>query len=1144
MKEKNQYYSKNVEFIVTFYKPEGNITKQDYELLISSQKRDFNSLTQLFNKTEFKSPILNCALANLIENFKNDETFEQCFKLLLSKNINFNYKYSQESNKTILMMILSKKNYFNLLKKFLENINARINSIKILPTDKMEEYQISEIKKIFSNKDSFGNNFSHLFAIPDKVELFNIFSLIYYKFPFMGDRKNDIAKNIQKIFQNLFLEKNDEGNTIMSLSFERNLIQIIFNLLLINGYKPNINLKNNNLVHCAVLGKSLSCVKIILYFCSEEDLSFKNSDSFTPIQLANKLGLSTISNVINEYQNNFKEEGYKEHFYKNYEIYKNKTYNLRDDLLNNLMEFKYKEILFELKELKIIYELSNDNNINQVNKNNNINEDNLFYLISLYKIEWNIIACKIGLYIKENEEKDYSIIFLYKLIHEFFNNYFTNDFILNIISYINNINQTSKDLNSNDEKIIPYYQNINRPFELLIYNKIIFYFKFGDFKSLIDTAKIYFTKKFNIENKLNESISNKRLFILFMNISSILIEIFIFKGYKNLAQIIINTLNKYSFTTKEPISNLDFSEEATIFKYLTKKGVLNQYSAYFSEIYCYINFLKIINNKEENKNIDYFSHNKKLLADSKFAIDSTIFDRLNILYTFVEMKNNYEKNENKIYDKFSYIDYTYENSIYYFNTLGIIFLKKQKYNISKFFFAKGYFKYIQAIKNNRNKSNKFYNTRIDIITSLLYNLSLCFFHLKQYHKCIEILECISKFKINKNNYYIHYRLGLCYYFLYIESYNKKNDYFNKNIIKLIGFEKLKNYKKNENIKQLSIELDDEGIISNLSQKFEAEHKKKKSKEKHENKFSFHNNEKIEKIHQKNNNINKSGKVLSGLNYNNHPLIKKIILKNSTKLVNNNTNHFFVNNKKIFNKNDSNKSDYLNQAIRCFKRVILISKMNGLGIYSDSIKSLYDFYISFDIDDTDKEKSDNFSEEKEIPFELLINSYFNLLMCLSIKKNWLEIILMIKDYNNMDITTNKIIKLKMWLYELEANINLKNNKKINEIISKIKKFKKIDLSVLNKANNDIINEVNIKLYIYYILAKIYIEEKNFKEADVNITKIIILTKDEKNIPYYIIDLLLNVYIIKLNSEPNINEKTKYRYNNIVLNLIKNKKINEE
>ena len=188
--------------------------------------------------------------------------------------------------------------------------------------------------------------------------------------------------------------------------------------------------------------------------------------------------------------------------------------------------------------------------------------------------------------------------------------------------------------------------------------------------------------------------------------------------------------------------------------------------------------------------------------------------------------------------------------------------------------------------------------------------------------------------------------------------------------------------------------------------------------------------------------------------------------------------------------------------------------------------------------------DNFIKEKEVPIELLINSYFNLLMCLSMKKNWLEMILIIKDYDNRDITSNKIIKLKIWLYELEAYTNLKNNKKINEILSKIKKFKKIELSVLNKTNNDIINEVNIKLYIYYILTKIYIEEKNFKEADINIKKIIFLVKDGKNIPYYIIDLLLNVYIIKLNSEPNINNKTKYRYNNIILNLIKNKKINEE
>ena len=63
-------------------------------------------------------------------------------------------------------------------------------------------------------------------------------------------------------------------------------------------------------------------------------------------------------------------------------------------------------------------------------------------------------------------------------------------------------------------------------------------------------------------------------------------------------------------------------------------------------------------------------------------------------------------------------------------------------------------------------------------------------------------------------------------------------------------------------------------------------------------------------------------------------------------------------------------------------------------------------------------------------------------------------------------------------------------------------------------------------------------------DININKIFFLIKDEKKVPYYIIDLLINVYLIKLNNESNLNEKLKYKYNNIVLNLIKNKKTNIE
>ena len=752
---------------------------------------------------------------------------------------------------------------------------------------------------------------------------------------------------------------------------------------------------------------------------------------------------------------------------------------------------------------------------------------------------------------------------LYKIIYEFFNNNFTNEFILSYINIINKINQIQNEptINENNENIIPTYKNINKPIEILIYNKIIFYFKTGDFNSLFQTAQIYFNKKFINDYKLNgEHFSNKALFILLVNISCILIENLISKGYNNFAQLIINTLEKYLFKIgeKQQNSNFDFLDyfkgDISIFNYLTKEGVFNQYSGFFSELFCYINFLKILNNKEENKIKDYFAINRRLLGDSKYAQDQTIFNRLNNLYNYVLLKKMYEKNENTIYDTLNELNSTDENTIYYFNTLGIIFLKKQKFNISKFFFAKGYYLYMKEIKNRRDKQNKLFNFRIDIITTLLYNISLCYFNLKQYQKCITILECILNFKINQNNFFIHYRLGLCYYYLHIETCNKNNDYFNKNIVKLIGYEKIKNYKKNENIKQLSIELDDEGIISNLSQKFDAEHKKKKIKDKHENKFSFHNinkNEKNNKIQQKYNNILKSGKNLNSNVHNNNSLIKKIILKTSSKMANKNITNFFSNNTKINSNIEKNKLDYINKAIKCFKKVIFISKLNIIDNHSDFINSLYEFYYTFnkddDISDTQKENNksgDNFSEEKEIPEELLINSYFNLLMCLSMKKYWLEMILISKDYDNRDIASNKLIKLKIWLYQLEAYINLKNNKKVNEILSKIKKFKKIELSVLNKANNDIINDINIKLYIYYTLTKIYIEENNYKEADINIKKIIFLVKEGKNIPYFIIDLLINVYIIKLNKEPNINDKTKYRYNNIILNLIKNKRINEE
>ena len=1142
MKDNILNNTKNVEYIDIYYKPEGQMTKSVYDLLKSSRDGDYDTLKQLLAEKEFQGSTLNLALANLIKTFKpGNPSMIQCLKLLLSTNIDLNYKYQKENNSTILMIVF-KKFELILIKEFLENLEIKMNSIdnNYLSNEDKEEYEIKEKIIIFSQKDSNNNNFMHLFNnINDKNELLNIFDYIYDIYPFYKNPKPEISNKIQQLFKALFLEKNNDGNTIMNICLFQGLPKFVLKLISINGYIPNINNQKNSYVHCAILGQNLTSLKIILYYCSINELTMKNNENLTPAQLAYKLGYVTISNLIIEYQNNFNEEGYKEHFYSTMEVYEKKLYNLSNDLLIKFKNYKYKELLYELNELKIINNLVNDNLI--IN-NNDLEKDDLIYNISDLKLEWNIIIIKIKIsqneYEKESEnnkknaknnKRKLNIISTYfKQISDIFENIFSNKYILSYINFIKQI----KNKENNSEELSINYINIEKDIQIFIYNKIIFYFKFGNTKSLLETADIYFTKIFVFDNNNDD----KKSFILYVNISCILAEIFILQGYHNLVDIIISALEKYLYLIYQKSSNTEYSkEEITIFNYLNRTGVFNQYSAYFSEIFCYSNFLKLLITKEKIK--DIYTHIQNNLFNSRFAKEVTLFNRMYILFSCIEIKKLYEKEDNQIYNKISELYNLGEDAeIYYFNSIGIIFLKKQKYHLSKLFFEKAFNKYIQIIKNKNNNKEKFLNIRFDYITSLLYNICLCHFYLKNYNKCIVILEKLLLFKNNQNNYFFHYRLALCYFQLYVIESHKNCDFYNENIIKIIGYDKNKNM-KNKNEKSLSIDLENNDNNENLSYQFDIEYKNNINKGIFNKNINCYKDIESPKTNNSNENNNKYPKLFDNIN---NSKIKKIILKNTTKLINNNKS--IISNKTIFNNiNNIIKISYLDKAIKSFKKVIFISKMNT---YTNSMKSLFNFYSSYIEEGKSDKNLKEFYKKKKIPNDLLINIYLNLLLCLSIKKNWMEMIFIIKDYNNRKIASNKIILLKILLYKLEAYINLKNTQKVKEIINKLKGYKKIELSVFNKSNNDIINNVNIKFYLYYTLTLIYMKEKNFKEMEINANKIILLINEEKYIPYYIIDLLINVYLIKLNNESNLNEKNKTKYNNIILNLIKNKKTNFE
>jgi hypothetical protein len=352
--------------------------------------------------------------------------------------------------------------------------------------------------------------------------------------------------------------------------------------------------------------------------------------------------------------------------------------------------------------------------------------------------------------------------------------------------------------------------------------------------------------------------------------------------------------------------------------------------------------------------------------------------------------------------------------------------------------------------------------------------------------------------------------------IYIKCISNNDTFFNLNINKVIGYEN----NKNNNIKikndksSTSINIDNESS-ENLSAQFESKDNITKG------------TDDIKQLDFIDKNLVNLFFNYSDYNYNDYKEtnIKKIILRNTKS----NTSI------KIFDADNNDINGYLDKAIKYLKKILIINKINA---FSNSVKSIYDFFFSRIKDDINTK--DISHKNKKIQSDLILNTYLNILFCLSLKNNWLEMLLTIKDFNSKKIITTKTNILKVLLFQLEANVNLNRQNKIIETINKIKNYKKNEFSVFNQSNKDIINNINIKLYLYYSLTLIYYRDKNYKEMEIYSNKLLSLITKEKDIPYYIIDLLINVFIIKLNNESNINPINKYKYNNIILNLIKNKK----
>ena len=157
MKDNNLNNSKNVDINDIKYKPEGQMTQPVYQLLRNSQNGDFFKLKQLIDEKEldFQGSTLNLALRNLIYSYKpNNPNYFQCFKFLLSKNVDLNYKCLKDNNSTILMKLM-KLGEIELIKEFLEDEYIHINAENNIFHTKEEEieYEITQKEILFTQKD-------------------------------------------------------------------------------------------------------------------------------------------------------------------------------------------------------------------------------------------------------------------------------------------------------------------------------------------------------------------------------------------------------------------------------------------------------------------------------------------------------------------------------------------------------------------------------------------------------------------------------------------------------------------------------------------------------------------------------------------------------------------------------------------------------------------------------------------------------------------------------------------------------------------------------------------------------------------------------------------------------------------------------
>ena len=1040
------------------------------------------------NKAEIDLAIRKCLYKFKSSDINYCKTLKELFK-----HADLNYCNPIFDNSNLLMNICAKSNtyIFDLIfeQNFMNDNETKKNKNKQNNKNNIKENNSYVDINLYHLDKNNNNLFNYLFN--DMNNSKDIVEAITKIMNYNGNNNNKIYSLENKKY--LFTQSNNDEITPIIIVLKKGFVNILTEIYKYIDYeKYEVPSTKNNLIHCAIEGKNIKCIKKMLsYSNSIEELKSKNKEGYTPSLYAKKFGFSTIKKLIDEVEKNFDNKEYKDILLsiKDVDIYdilgkymviRNNCYITSNiDSIQSIIKKDYNYIIYNLKK----YEL--DISIDEPNYSN-------------LPCKWNILLSEIQ---------------MYQLL-----NYINNEKNkANIYNYLKQFSQFFKQELQKDENEQLIMLNI------IFYNKIIYYYKLGNYSSLFDTIALYFK---NIYGQNDNDEYNYCEYINYVTFTFILIEYFIFDNDKMLSNNLLNQLEQYLNNNIEYQSKYETNEN--IIKYLNQNEIFNPFNETWDDAYCLINLMRVLfilkfkipftsyklkeeSKKDKTKNeireyLKIFEERNKNCEKDELVSSNRLKGLATInkcyYYYLTNVLNKSLKNLNLIKESLYNLN---EYKIFYFNTLGIINLKQKKYKISEYLFKIGILFFNEATIHNSGEDKLFYN--IEYVTKMKYNLCLALFYNKKYYEAYLLFQEIQNNIIIKNNPFFWCRYGLTALNIYLINLKKLNEEKKK--------EKIQEEEENKNI-----------IFNDQSPKINNNDEIKYNKD-ISDKDDFDMNDlfiEFEKYceEEKNNSNDDNIKNLD---------IKRI---------------FFPKYNQI-NKSVSNQiKEYLITSINCFKKSIMLYKRKPYTIKRNQkmindIKFILNFYkIENKNISNNTDSFYNFNDLNISQISLFTLSYMNLLFCLSLNERYNEVLLLIKVFPPNLLNNNIDIKNKLDYFKLNAMLNLKKYKDAEKIINKEKE--NINISDINYAKNELhcFNtsvcdmEYKINHESYLILAEIYLDcgLKRYDKAEKNLNKLIKMVKYDKRseIAKYYNQLML--YILSLENKRNrMVNLIKYRWNQI-------------